>query len=88
MSTVYLTKHCKASIFYERVSGDCVSERERRMKDIYRQRERDREREREIKNGSECTISVRSSDPFYIVTYYIKWATTSWTYSTTIVKNK
>ena len=22
-----------------------------------------------------------SSDPFYIVTYYIKWVTTSWTYS-------
>mgnify|MGYP001295737045 CR=1 FL=1 len=24
----------------------------------------------------------RSSDPFYIVSYYIKWVTTSWTYST------
>ena len=23
----------------------------------------------------------RSSDPFYVVTYYIKWVTTSWTYS-------
>ena len=23
------------------------------------------------------------SDPFYIVTYYIKWVTTSWTYSNT-----
>ena len=23
----------------------------------------------------------RSSDPFYIVSYYIKWVTTSWTYS-------
>ena len=22
-----------------------------------------------------------SSDPFYVVTYYIKWVTTSWTYS-------
>ena len=22
----------------------------------------------------------RSSDPFYLVTYYIKWVTTSWTY--------
>ena len=27
------------------------------------------------------TVSPRSSDPFYIVTYYIKWVTTSWTYS-------
>ena len=25
-----------------------------------------------------CPIST---DPFYIVTYYIKWVTTSWTYS-------
>ena len=25
----------------------------------------------------------RSSDPFYIVTYYIKWVTTSWTYGIT-----
>ena len=24
----------------------------------------------------------RSSDPFYVVTYYIKWVTSSWTYST------
>ena len=24
----------------------------------------------------------RSNDPFYIVSYYIKWFTTSWTYST------
>ena len=26
------------------------------------------------------TVCPRSSDPFYIVTYYIKWVTTSWTY--------
>ena len=25
------------------------------------------------------TVCPRSSDPFYIVTYYIKWVTTSWT---------
>ena len=25
------------------------------------------------------TICPKSSDPFYIVTYYIKWVTTSWT---------
>ena len=24
----------------------------------------------------------RSSDPFYVVTYSIKWVTTTWTYST------
>ena len=27
------------------------------------------------------TICPRSSDPFHIVTYYMKWVTTSWTYS-------
>ena len=27
------------------------------------------------------TICSRRSDPFYIVSYYIKWVTTSWTYS-------
>ena len=27
------------------------------------------------------TIFPRSSDPYYIVTYYIKWVTTSWTHS-------
>ena len=30
-----------------------------------------------------CTVCPGNSDPFYIVTYYIKWVTTSWTYSTT-----
>ena len=27
------------------------------------------------------TVCSGSSDQFYIVTYYIKWVTTSWTYS-------
>ena len=27
------------------------------------------------------TMCPRSSDPFYIVSYYIKWVTTSWTHS-------
>ena len=27
------------------------------------------------------TACPRSSDPIYIVRYYIKWVTTSWTYS-------
>ena len=30
------------------------------------------------------TVCPRSSDPFYVVTYYIKWATTSWTDSASI----
>ena len=30
------------------------------------------------------TVCSRSSDPSYVVTYYIKWVTTSWTYSTCI----
>ena len=28
-----------------------------------------------------CTVCPGSSDPFFIVSYYIKWVTTSWTYS-------
>ena len=31
-----------------------------------------------------CTVCPKSSDPFYIESYYIKWVTTSCTYSTTI----
>ena len=27
------------------------------------------------------TVCPRGSDPFHIVNYYIKWVTTSWTYS-------
>ena len=27
------------------------------------------------------TVCPRSSGPFYVVTYYIKWVTTSWTHS-------
>ena len=30
---------------------------------------------------SNVTVCPRSSDPSYIVSYYIKWVTTSWTYS-------
>ena len=26
-----------------------------------------------------ATVCPRSSDPFYIITYYMKWVTTSWT---------
>ena len=31
------------------------------------------------------TICPRSLDPFYIVSYYINWAMTSWTYSFVII---
>ena len=44
-----------------------------------------------VQNGSETiawvfmcllfTVCPSSSDPFYIVSYYIKWVTTSWTHS-------
>ena len=43
---------------------------------------------------SQYTVCPGSSDPFYVVTYYIKWVTTSWTYSNwyfsdpTVKKNK
>ena len=30
-----------------------------------------------------CTVCPGSSDPFYIVSYYINWVTSSWTYSRT-----
>ena len=29
---------------------------------------------------SRSTVCPRSSDPFYVVSYYINWVTTSWTY--------
>ena len=28
-----------------------------------------------------ATVCPRSSDPFYVVSYYIKWVTTSWAHS-------
>ena len=37
---------------------------------------------RKHKSILKSTICPRSRDPFYIVTYYIKWVTTSWTIST------
>ena len=44
------------------------------------------------KSPDTCKISPsicpRSSDPFYALTYYIKWVTTSWTYGTTLSKCK
>ena len=30
---------------------------------------------------TEHTACPRSSDPFYIVSYYMEWVTTSWTHS-------
>ena len=38
--------------------------------------------------GCDSTICPRSSDPIYIVTYYIKWVTTSWTDHKLIKKKK
>ena len=34
-----------------------------------------------VRHWSIITVSPRSGDPLYIVSYYIKWVTTSWTYS-------
>ena len=34
------------------------------------------------------TVCPESSDPFYIVTYYVKWVSTSWTYCKRINKIK
>ena len=33
----------------------------------------------------DTTVCPRSCDPFYIVTYYIKWVTTSWTDGRTLI---
>ena len=33
------------------------------------------------KDHTPYTVCPRSSGPFYIVRYYIKWITISWTYS-------
>ena len=30
----------------------------------------------------DITVCPKSSDPFYVVTYYFKWVNTSWTHST------
>ena len=38
-------------------------------------------RKNEMSSIHVLTVCPRSSDPFYIVSYYIKWVTTSWTYS-------
>ena len=35
----------------------------------------------QINSNINDTVCPRSSDPFYVVTYYIKWVTTSWTHS-------
>ena len=32
-----------------------------------------------LDQGIYTTVCPRSSGPFYVVTYYIKWVTTSWT---------
>ena len=37
--------------------------------------------------GFSITVCPRSSDPFYIVCNYIKWVTTSWTYSMSELKS-
>ena len=34
-----------------------------------------------FENNYGFIVCPRSSDPFYVVTYYIRWVTTSWTYS-------
>ena len=33
------------------------------------------------------TVCPRSSDPFYLVAYYMKWITTSCTYSILVLKS-
>ena len=55
--------------------------------DICKKRERDSYRGvYRFKTLSSSTVRPRSSDPFYVVTYYIKCVTTSWTYSRRMIK--
>ena len=35
----------------------------------------------ELRPLRKYSVCPRSSDPFYVVTYYIKWVTTYWTHS-------
>ena len=41
-----------------------------------------------LRDSTQSLTSPRSCYPFYIVTYFIKWITTSWTYSTCKKKEK
>ena len=55
------------------------------LSDFHRYGEREiNDIQRERKNRD--TASPRSSCPLYIVTYYIKWGTTSWTDGKTLNK--
>ena len=61
-----------------------MSEREQEtQKDRWTEIEREKKKKKEIENPTsvQYIICPRSSDPFYIVGYYIKWVTTSSTYS-------
>ena len=53
--------------------------REKRKKQIAEEIDRVIKREKDKDFNFTMTVSPRSSDPFYIVSYYIKWVTTSWT---------
>ena len=52
---------------------------------VWMEREREQtmvcEQQRYLTSVLGDTVCPRSSDPFYVVTYYIKWVATSWTYS-------
>ena len=41
--------------------------------------------EREKAKTNRYTVCPGSSDPFYIVSYYINWVTTSWTHSICVI---
>ena len=43
-------------------------------------------REEQFSWGYINTICSGCSDPFYIVSYYMKWVFTSWTHSTAVQK--
>ena len=49
-------------------------------KETDNERQRQKERETADSHIYIYTVCPRSSDPFYIVSYNIKWVTTSWTH--------
>ena len=51
------------------------------MKKRNKEKEKERESAKITRYNDGGTVCPRGSDPFYIVSYYIKWATTSWTHS-------
>ena len=58
-----------------------MNKRRNKQKDRKRERDTETKRDERESNIPQITVCTRYLDPFYVVTYYMKWAKTSWTYS-------